>query len=50
MQDTFTDFLDALRAFESGWDRARYDTGRITDAQLDTWAGGKVKSFCRQYN
>jgi hypothetical protein len=47
---TYQDFLDALRAFESGWDRNRYDTGRITDAQLTQWAGGPVGDFFPNYN
>lgn len=41
----FEDFLDALLAFESGWDRERYDAGIISDAQLTTWAGGTVQEF-----
>ncbi len=47
---TYQDFLDALRAFESGWDRDRYDAGRITDAQLTQWAGGPVGDFFPNYN
>lgn len=47
---TYQDFLDALRAFESGWDRDRYESGRITDAQLNTWAGGTVKDFYPQHD
>jgi len=31
----FEEFLDALRAYESGWDRDRYETGEIQDWQLD---------------
>lgn len=42
---TFDDFLDAMRAFESGWDSARYATGNIIDAQLNQWAGGVVSDF-----
>ncbi|MEO9650346.1 MAG: hypothetical protein ABJ360_04535 [Roseobacter sp.] len=42
---TFQDFLDAMRAFESGWDSARYATGNIIDAQLNEWAGGVVTDF-----
>lgn len=42
---TFDDFLDAMRAFESGWDSARYATGNIVDAQLNLWAGGVVSDF-----
>ncbi len=48
-QGSFQDFLDAMRAFESGWDRDRYETGRITDTQLTQWAGGPVQSFYPQY-
>ncbi len=47
---TFDDFLGALLAFESGWDRDRYDNGIIADWQLDQWAGGPVQSFFPQYN
>ncbi|MEM8956189.1 MAG: hypothetical protein AAGC86_00090 [Pseudomonadota bacterium] len=36
---------DALRAFESGWDRERYEEGIIQDWQLDQWAGGPVGDF-----
>ena len=36
---TYEDFRNALRAFESGWDRDRYDAGIIQDWQLDQWAG-----------
>ncbi|MEL6267024.1 MAG: 1,4-beta-glucanase, partial [Pseudomonadota bacterium] len=42
-------FRDALRAFESGWDRERYDAGIIQDWQLDQWAGGPVGEFYPQY-
>ncbi len=47
---TFDDFLNALRAFESGWDRPRYETGEIQDWQLDQWAGGTVQDFFPQYS
>jgi len=46
---TFQEFLDAMRAFESGWDRARYDQGIIQDWQLDQWAGGPVEQFFPSY-
>ena len=46
---TFEDFRDALRAFESGWDRERYDAGIIVDAQLNQWAGGTVEQFFPDY-
>ena len=46
---TFQEFLDAMRAFESGWDRARYDEGIIQDWQLDQWAGGPVEQFFPSY-
>jgi hypothetical protein len=49
MAGTFEDFLDALLAFESGWDRERYDAGIITDAQLDTWARGSVEDYFPNY-
>ena len=39
---SYTEFRDALRAFESGWDRERYESGNIQDFQLDLWAGGSV--------
>ncbi|MDA4845134.1 glycosyl hydrolase family 18 protein [Hoeflea poritis] len=45
MEGTFEDFLAALLAFESGWDRERYNAGIIQDWQLDQWAGGTVSSF-----
>ncbi len=35
----FTDFLNALRAFESGVDYDRYLTGQITEAQIRSWVG-----------
>jgi uncharacterized protein YuzE len=50
MAGTFEDFLDALLAYESGWDRERYDAGIITDEQLDTWAGGSVQDFYPDYS
>ncbi|MEO1016262.1 MAG: hypothetical protein AAFY56_01010 [Pseudomonadota bacterium] len=46
---SYDEFLDALRAFESGWDKARYDQGIIADWQLDQWAGGKVQDFYPSY-
>ncbi|MDB5486360.1 MAG: hypothetical protein JWQ58_75 [Reyranella sp.] len=36
---TFTDFLDALRAFESGVDYDRYLSGQITESQIQSWVG-----------
>jgi len=36
---TFTGFLDALRAFESGVDHDRYLSGQITEAQIRSWVG-----------
>jgi chitinase len=36
---TFTEFLDALRAFESGVDYDRYLSGQITEAQIRSWVG-----------
>ncbi|WP_346908037.1 hypothetical protein [uncultured Roseibium sp.] len=50
MAGTFEDFLDALLAYESGWDRERYDAGIIVDSQLDTWAGGSVQDFFPDYS
>ena len=50
MEGSFDDFLDALLAFESGWDRERYDAGIIVDAQLNTWAGGTVQEFFPEYS
>jgi len=47
---TYENFLDELRAFESGWDRDRYESGRIVDSQLDQWAGGTVQEFFPQYS
>jgi len=39
-----------MRAFESGWDRVRYDQGIIQDWQLDQWAGGPVEQFFPSYS
>ncbi|WP_168206347.1 hypothetical protein [Labrenzia sp. PHM005] len=50
MAGTYQDFLSALLAFESGWDRARYDAGIIQDWQLDQWAGGPVQNRFPQYS
>jgi len=50
MANTFSDFLSALLAFESGWDRERYDAGIIADWQLDSWAGGTVDQFFSGYS
>ncbi len=36
---TFTDFLDALRAFESGVDHDRFLSGQITEWQIRSWVG-----------
>ncbi len=36
---TFTEFLNALRAFESGVDYDRYISGRITEWQIRSWVG-----------
>ena len=47
---SFDDFRDALRAFESGWDRERYEAGNIRDWQLDQWAGGTVDKFFPKYS
>ncbi|MEM6440003.1 MAG: 1,4-beta-glucanase, partial [Pseudomonadota bacterium] len=49
MNGTFQEFLDALRAFESGWDRKRYEAGIIVDWQLDQWAGGTVSELFPGY-
>ncbi|WP_421984118.1 hypothetical protein [Roseibium sp.] len=49
MEGTFEDFLAALLAFESGWDRDRYNSGIIQDWQLDEWAGGGVETRFPQY-
>ena len=45
MNGMFEDFLAALLAFESGWDRERYDAGVIVESQLNQWAGGTVEDF-----
>ena len=50
MSTTFDDFLADLLAFESGWDRERYDAGIIQDWQLDTWAGGSVETYFPDYS
>jgi len=50
MKGTYSDFLSSLLAFESGWDRDRFDSGNIQSFQLDQWAGGTVDSFFPQYN
>ncbi len=47
---TYEEFRDALRAFESGWDRERYDAGVIQDWQLNQWAGGTVADFYPNYS
>ncbi|CUK18059.1 hypothetical protein RUE5091_04195 [Ruegeria denitrificans] len=47
---TYEEFRDALRAFESGWDRDRYDAGVIQDWQLNQWAGGEVTDFYPGYS
>ena len=47
---SFADFRDALRAFESGWDRSRYEAGDIRDFQLDQWARGSVSEFFPDYS
>jgi len=49
MEGTFEDFMAALLAFESGWDRERYDQGIIQDWQLDQWAGGTVGEHLSGY-
>lgn len=36
---TFTEFLDSLRAFESGVDYGRYLSGQITETQIRSWVG-----------
>lgn len=36
---TFTDFMNAIRAFESGVDQARLASGQITEWQIRQWAG-----------
>lgn len=45
MCTTYVCFLAALLAFESGWDRDRYNAGTIQDWQLTQWAGGPVEAF-----
>ncbi|CAD0186985.1 hypothetical protein RUESEDTHA_03896 [Ruegeria sp. THAF57] len=47
---TYEEFRDALRAFESGWDRERYDAGAIQDWQLNQWARGEVTDFYPNYS
>ncbi|MEM9240289.1 MAG: hypothetical protein AAGB07_09955 [Pseudomonadota bacterium] len=47
---TYEEFRDALRAFESGWDRERYDAGVIQDWQLNQWAGAEVTEFFPGYS
>jgi hypothetical protein len=47
---TYNDFRNALRAFESGWDRERYNAGQIVDSQLNQWAGGPVTKFYPKYS
>ncbi|MEO1199154.1 MAG: hypothetical protein AAFX39_07960 [Pseudomonadota bacterium] len=47
---TIEDFLFSLKAFESGWDRPRYEVGIIADWQLNEWAGGTVQDFFPQYD
>ncbi|MEI2387463.1 hypothetical protein [Breoghania sp. JC706] len=49
MCTTFACFLAALLAFESGWDRDRYEAGGIADWQLTQWAGGPVESHYPGY-
>ena len=46
---SYSDFRDALLAFESGWDLERYNAGVIQDWQLDQWAGGTVSEIFPQY-
>ena len=36
---SFTEFQDALRAFESGVDATRFASGQITEAQIRGWVG-----------
>lgn len=50
MNGTFEDFLAALLAFESGWDKERYDSGEIQDWQLNQWPGGTVGDFYPNYS
>ncbi|MEP4194306.1 MAG: hypothetical protein ABJL99_01575 [Aliishimia sp.] len=45
----YQEFLNALRDFESGWDRARFNEGRISEIQLNTWAGGAASDFFPEY-
>ncbi|MEO1725285.1 MAG: hypothetical protein AAFR84_23180 [Pseudomonadota bacterium] len=47
---TYEEFRDALRAFESGWDRDRYESGVIQDWRLDQWAGGSVADYFPSYS
>ncbi|MBT8169507.1 hypothetical protein [Falsiruegeria litorea] len=47
---SYVEFRDALSAFESGWDRDRYESGNISDAQLTQWAGGPVTEFFPNYS
>ena len=47
---SYQEFLDSLRDFESGWDRARFNEGRISEDQLNTWAGGTVGEFFPEYS
>jgi hypothetical protein len=47
---TYACFLSALLAFESGWDRDRYEAGTIQDWQLTKWAGGPVTTYYPQYS
>ena len=49
-ENSFEDFLDALRAFESGWDRPRYEAGIIAEWQLNQWGGGTATEFFPQYS
>lgn len=36
---SFTDFMDSIRAFESGVDAARFQSGQVSEAQLRGWVG-----------
>ncbi len=47
---TYACFLSALLAFESGWDRDRYEAGTIQDWQLTEWAGGPVETYYPRYS
>jgi hypothetical protein len=49
-EGSYEEFRDALRAFESGWDRDRYESGNISDAQLTQWVGGAVTEFFPNYS